>query len=67
MNKLSTIISILFVISFANCTQKISYSDIVYNLMELNGDNSDEKLTQLKATNEGFIKSRTFLLKLDHD
>jgi len=62
----STIISLLLLVACANATKSVSYSDIVYSLMELNDDNKSlESFTKINLSlTESKEKLNTFDAKL---
>lgn len=65
MNRFSTILSLIFIIAFANSTKMVSFSDIVYSLMDITDDSQKESLKQVGQVSETFQKTRTQLLNLD--
>lgn len=65
MRTYSTIISLIFLVAFANATKSISYSDIVYSLMELNDNNTVKGLENLNKINVSFAESKEKLVALD--
>lgn len=66
MRTYSTIISLIFLVACANATKSVSYSDIVYSLMEVNEDNNTVKgLENLNKINISFAESKEKLVALD--
>ncbi len=66
MRTYSTIISLIFMLACANATKSVTYSDIVYSLMELNQDpNAQKHLENLKQINDSFAESKEKLKKWD--
>jgi len=63
MRTYSTILSLIFVLAFANATKMVSYSDIVYSLMELTED--DGKMEALKKINLSFNETKEKLQLFD--
>lgn len=67
MRTYSTIISLILLVAFANATKSVSYSDIVYSLMELN-DSTDttQSLENLRKINVSFTESKEKLTEFDN-
>jgi len=65
MRTYSTIISMLVLLACANATKTVSYSDIVYSLMELNDD--DQSLENLSNIHVSLAESKEKLIAFDDD
>lgn len=66
MRTYSTFISLIFLVACANATKSVTYSDIVYSLIELNQEvNPNEGLEHLKKVNVSFAESKEKLEALD--
>ena len=50
MNKILTVISLLFIVAYANCTKKVSYSEIVSSLAQVSHVEGAEPLIDATAT-----------------
>lgn len=59
MRTYSTIISLIFIVACANATKSVSYSDIVYSLMEVNQDtNTNKSLENFNKIDLSFKESK---------
>lgn len=66
MRTYSSIITLLFFVACANATKSVSYSEIVYSLMELNDSNDNKStLENFKKINLAFNESKENLNKFD--
>jgi len=51
MNKILTVISLLFIVSYANCTKKVSYSEIVSSLAQVTHVDGADSIIDTVAAN----------------
>merc|ERR1711957_649293 len=68
MNKIFTVISLLFIVAYANCTQKVSYSEIVSSLAQVSHIEGADAIVAAVATSweESLKKLTLFNIALNN-